>query len=431
MQKLEYDLEEANQLLYRTVFRILYESPRLGSLLCFLPKRPLLGCESIGICLEKDTGKFSMVYDPEFIITNKKYLKDLIKHELYHLIFLHPLRILQKEYPDIYNIACDCSVNSYIKKENLPPGAIFAYQFNMDKYNSSDYYYDELLKLYKSNQEPNAPKDQSPKFNSNNLPGKEGGDQDEQKPPDIKSINHSWKSDLNDQVALENSLYQLFSQAEKNTVETYGNRRTESEAGDIHFALDQSLSYLKSRFSMSWQSKLKNYIGSYEKSSISYTWKKAHRRFPEYMPGTRKQSKLNVLIAVDSSGSIHNEDLQEFMLQIKNIGTNPMLNIFVAEFDTCIVRSWKYKGKLPENRCTGGGTNFDPALQFALTNKILKNKLDLIVYFTDGHSSEPYPSLVKKVKVPILWVLTPSGKPVLYWTKNIIKMKEKTFITGG
>jgi predicted metal-dependent peptidase len=122
--------------------------------------------------------------------------------------------------------------------------------------------------------------------------------------------------------------------------------------------------------------------------------KRISKRF-DCRPGTRKGDVLDLGVAVDTSGSISDDQLKLFFNEIKWIWKNGA-RITVYEADTHVQAEYRFKGKFTGKVHGRGGTDLEPAL------KKVEGKHDALIYFTDFYA----PKIDKKYKIPILWVLT-------------------------
>ena len=107
--------------------------------------------------------------------------------------------------------------------------------------------------------------------------------------------------------------------------------------------------------------------------------------------------KQHMLLAIDTSGSVSNEELSEFMNEIHHIH-KAGVDITIVQCDTSIRSIEAYKGKNDLKVKGRGGTEFYPVLDYYNAN--LK-KYTSLVYFTDG---ECYTDV--KPKGNTLWVLS-------------------------
>ena len=78
-------------------------------------------------------------------------------------------------------------------------------------------------------------------------------------------------------------------------------------------------------------------------------------------------------------------------------------DVTVIECDCEVQRVYPYRGKTPDAVGGGGGTAFDPVMQYVRDNRQLQ--FDGIVYLTDGYAEKPTISPTCR----LLWVVTPDG----------------------
>jgi predicted metal-dependent peptidase len=107
--------------------------------------------------------------------------------------------------------------------------------------------------------------------------------------------------------------------------------------------------------------------------------------------------KQHMLLAIDTSGSVSDKELAEFMNEMHHI-YKAGVDITVIQCDTRIHSIEPYKGELDLKIHGRGGTEFDPVIEYFNQNNKLYTSL---VYFTDGECSvDVLP------KGPTLWVLS-------------------------
>ena len=107
--------------------------------------------------------------------------------------------------------------------------------------------------------------------------------------------------------------------------------------------------------------------------------------------------KQHMLLAIDTSGSVSDSELKEFMGEIHHIYKTGV-DITMIQCDTSIRSIEPYKGNNEIKVQGRGGTEFDPVLDYYNANQ---KKYTSLVYFTDG---ECYTSVVPRSN--ILWVLS-------------------------
>ena len=103
------------------------------------------------------------------------------------------------------------------------------------------------------------------------------------------------------------------------------------------------------------------------------------RRFPDSR-GIISKRKSSILVGIDTSGSINNEELLDFFSEIYHIWKSGV-NVTIAEIDTRIHKIYQYKGKFDGEINGRGGTNMDELFKYYSDNKNIYSSL---ILFTDG-----------------------------------------------
>ena len=104
-----------------------------------------------------------------------------------------------------------------------------------------------------------------------------------------------------------------------------------------------------------------------------------------------------MLLGIDTSGSVSDSELKEFMNEIKHIH-KAGVDITIVQCDTKINSIKPYNGKNELEINGRGGTDFDPVLEYFNANT---KKYTSLVYFTDGECG-----VSVKPKGNVLWVLS-------------------------
>jgi len=145
-----------------------------------------------------------------------------------------------------------------------------------------------------------------------------------------------------------------------------------------------------------WGKVLRMFCASALESVLDYTVKRVSRRFGT-RPGTRKGDVLKLAVAIDTSGSISDDELKLFWSEIRWIWRNGAI-IDIFECDTKISERspFKFTGKWDGEVHGRGGTSLEPVL------KEVVGKYDALIYFTDFEA----PTIETRYRIPILWVLT-------------------------
>lgn len=127
---------------------------------------------------------------------------------------------------------------------------------------------------------------------------------------------------------------------------------------------------------------------------------KPSRRYGFENMGSRRKFTTKLLVAVDTSGSIDDEDLQNFFSIINRFFKYGIETVDVIQFDHTLQGNvMPLKKAKQEVRVTGrGGTNFQPPIDYYIRHA----EYDGLIMFTDGYAFVPYMEKARR----ILWVFT-------------------------
>lgn len=140
---------------------------------------------------------------------------------------------------------------------------------------------------------------------------------------------------------------------------------------------------------LSWRELLPMQIQSVIKSD--YTYMRPSRKGLDagfYMPGMDREQTIDVAIAIDTSGSISNDMLVDFLSEVHGIMSQ--YNDFTIHlwcFDTSVHNPVKITADTANDLLTyeiggGGGTDFDVNFEYMKENGIIPKKF---IMFTDGY----------------------------------------------
>ena len=132
-----------------------------------------------------------------------------------------------------------------------------------------------------------------------------------------------------------------------------------------------------------------------------------NRRYGWDAMGSQYAYSTRLLVAVDVSGSVPDEDIKKFLAAINRFFKQGIESIEVIEFDSKITTEKPIALKQAANgiRVIGrGGTNFQPAIDFYYEHE----EYDGLVFLTDGYAPTPKLPDDKRHK-PLAWILTKQG----------------------
>ena len=324
---------------------------------------------------------FKMYFNPIlFLNCDKKEMKALLKHEIYHIMYGHHERerLLKNKYSKTaVNLALDISINQFIK--NLPMNSFklerVNREFNMalkeDK--PIEIYAEEIEKAIK---------------NKSITIMESSEDDDIDNMIDISTIHDVWEqSDLN-----EDSIKDM---TKKTAISAYNGKGPK----DIEAIIN---SYTK-KAEISWQDALKKAIPSL-RAGEKKTIMRRNRRQPERLDlrGSLPNNVPEIIVALDISASMSDEEFNKILVEVLEISRIRSNKITVIECDNEIRRVYKIKSKneIKKRVAKNGSTKFSPVFKYIKDNN-LKNHI--LIYFTDGVGEKELE--VKPLKSNTIWVL--------------------------
>ena len=103
--------------------------------------------------------------------------------------------------------------------------------------------------------------------------------------------------------------------------------------GEVPSDLDNILDQAYQGLRVNWRNILKRFLTGKGKIVVRKSYKRQSRRF-ENLPGTKRSIGVTALLAIDESGSISNELVNQFYKELKNINKITSASIQVTRFDT-------------------------------------------------------------------------------------------------
>jgi len=327
-------------------------------------------------------------YNSKFIESlSDESLKGVLTHEVLHLALQHPLRLESREI-EIYNVACDLVINNILinSQFTLPneSGGLIPYnnkfQFpnfewieDLDK-KTAEQVYEEIYKNPKLTQKVSIAELDGKRFDKHL--------QDKGTPQEIKESDDRWKK--------------AFSEAS-----CYAKQQ-----GKLPKGMDRLLDVILNE-RVNWKQLLYKYLT--RTLPYDYTYARPSKKSISsgfYMPSILRES-IEVVVSVDTSGSISRDELGEFLGEIINIArsfNNIKIKLIVCDCeikevydfsngDIDTIMNLKFSG--------GGGTSHKPVYKY-LADNLPSTKL--IVNLTDGYTDFPDEESFKTI-----WVLTKNG----------------------
>jgi predicted metal-dependent peptidase len=366
----------------------------------------------------------------------------LLKHELLHIAFGHLSVFFSFSDRKMANIAMDMEINQYIDNSWLPGGNYTKEEVNaikeevqieiaaarerdapieeikaiaskipfrgimIDDYEELDldrkagcrYYYEKLLKA----------KDDKDKT------GTSGSDAFDKLSDQMDSggdglPDHSTWEEFEDlteaeQKLIDKQVQRIMNSAKEQTLKTRGKIPGEMEDKIL---LEE---IVKPKFN--WRGYIKRFTGVSTKIFTKKTRRKENIRFSDN-PGIKIKMRQKMLLAIDTSGSVVEDELKEFMNEIYHI-YNAGVDVTIIQCDTHIRSIVEYKGNFELGVLGRGGTDFDPVLKYYQDNR----QFTSLIYFTDGECTTNL-----KPSKQILWVISERSELNTKLPGKVIKLE--------
>jgi predicted metal-dependent peptidase len=322
-----------------------------------------------------DQGRITLLVDEKFFNQLSFEGKQcLLAHEVLHIVLQHINRgneFLRMGIPQyILNIAADLAVNSLLNipqeliDEAVVPGYGIFKDFPRDL--TFEEYVKELLKRSES---------KSKSFS---------GDKLEEIDKNRMDSHETWGE------IPETSIQDMINKAREIAKRYHGNLPQE-------ITREIETDYVK-RFN--WKFRIKSFVSGVMDYKKEITYGIPNRRFPDRIgevAGKRNKLLGNVMVFVDTSGSITDNDLKQFISVALSIPYPKEIYFIDAEIHGQPIKirtvTGMYNKKIEAKG--GGGTDFRPAFELAK-----KKKAKAIVYFTDMFGTFPE----EDCGIPTAWV---------------------------
>lgn len=369
--------------LSKTSKDLMLKEPYYGFFLILLnklwsPNLPTAGVGKQGI-------NYQLLINPTFWEElSNEHRMGLLKHELLHIAFGHLSIYFSFSDKKLANIAMDMEINQYIVPEWLPEGGIDINNYpelNLDLKAGTRYYYDKLRDA-KDRKDKNGTSG-SPEFDKlcDQMDGDGEGLPDHSTWEEFENLSEAEKK------LIEKQTQRLLANAQEQTIKKQG-----SIPGEMKGLIKMN-EIIPPKFN--WRAYIRRFTGVSTKIFTRKIRRKENKRYSDN-PGLRVKMRQKMLLAIDTSGSVNDDELKEFMNEIYHI-YKAGVDITILQCDTEIRDILEYKGTFELKVVGRGGTSFDPVLKYFQENR----QFTSLIYFTDGECDT-----CMRPSGQILWVLS-------------------------
>lgn len=378
--------------------RLILDRPFLGALVLRLPMKAVKPerCKSIG------TDVRALYYNPEYIDRlTLEQTQFVLAHEALHCALSHFAR-RQHRVKHRWDIACDMAINPLLIKDGLkpPPGIlldsgyegmmaeeIYPYiEDDMEDETHDDHFYNEENNQGKSNSGASLPEDNEGQGGDagagNAETGSAGGSPQPLTEKEQEQLSVQWQQRL------------------------AGAAQQAMQAGKLSGTMARLVEHLLQP-QLPWRMLLARYMTAVARDDYSY--QRPSRREGEAILPSLRSAQIDVLVVLDTSGSIKDAELQEFASEVDAIKgqMRARLTLHACDAQLCKNGPWLYEPweafTLPADIYGRGGTRFTPVFEWLEQEGRCP---DLLVYFTDADGQFPR----MEPGFPVLWLVKGRGK---------------------
>ncbi|MGB5253033.1 MAG: VWA-like domain-containing protein [Sedimenticolaceae bacterium] len=163
-----------------------------------------------------------------------------------------------------------------------------------------------------------------------------------------------------------------------------------------------------------WRMLLARYMTAMARDDFSYT--RPSRREGDAILPSLKSSQVEIVVAIDTSGSIRENEMDEFLSEVSALKGQMRARVTLLACDSSLSADapWVFE-PWDEFRCPtrihgGGGTDFRPVFEWLDQHG---QRPELVVYFTDAQGRFPQ----YEPNYPVIWLV--KGKENVPWGQRI------------
>jgi predicted metal-dependent peptidase len=398
--------------------RLILDKPFLGALVLRLPMVE----GDPAWCRTTATDARAFYYNREFIeALSLDHVQFMLAHEALHCALSHFARRLHRV-KHRWDVACDHAINPLLVEDGLraPPGTLLLDEFkgmtaeeiypyiqdDTEEETIDDHAYDGAEGGQQaSDNKPNPPpRNARESGKSENQPEQGQGD-GAQSGPDESQAGAARPPPLS-----TSEREQLSVQWQERMA---GAAQLALQAGKLSGSLARLVDHLLQP-QLPWRMLLARYLTAIARDDYSYM-RPSRREGAAILPSLRS-SHIDITVALDVSGSIKEDELNEFLAEVNAIKGQIQAGITLHACDDKLAHDGPWRSepweeiRLPRSFPGGGGTDFRPVFGW-LEN--LDRRPDLLVYFTDALGEFPQ----REPVYPVLWLV--KGKATVPWGQRV------------
>jgi len=331
-------------------------------------------------CPTAATDGRNLYYNTQFFnMLSNKQIEFVIAHEILHCVFDHITRRDDRD-AMIYNIACDYLVNNLLVRDKIGERVDQVQIFQDFKYDgwTSEEVYDDIKDKYDDEQ-----LEALGQLLDEHVDWEKDGDQEGQAPGQGEGAGKGKKKSNRPKYTKE-ELKKIRDEIKESMITSAQSAGAGNTPGEIARMIKE-LTEPK----MNWRELLRQQIQSTIKSD--FTFSRPSRKgwhTGAILPGMNFMDTIDICIGIDMSGSIGNQQAQDFLGEVKGIMDEYKdYKIKLWCFDTDVYNEEDFSADGGQDLMDyeiigGGGTDFDANWTYMKQNDIQPKKF---IMFTDGY----------------------------------------------
>jgi predicted metal-dependent peptidase len=396
--------------------RLILDRPFLGALALRLPLEEARG----QWCTTAATDARKLYYNPRYVeALSVGQLQFLVAHLALHCALSHFAR-RQHRVRRRWDLACDLAINPLLVDEGLPPPPdalvlddyrgmtaeeIYPLLDEQDETETLDQHVfdqDSSEGGRQGSPPPDAP------------PGGQGGAGGEgEPPPTAQPQTGDGGGQARQAEAEQGNAPRPLTPDERETLRVQWQQRLAGaaqqamQAGKLDGAMARLVDHLLQP-QLPWRMLLARYFTAVARDDYSYLRPSSRREGDAILPSLRS-AQVDVVVAVDTSGSIGREELESFMAEVDALKgqVRARLTLLACDSELAPEGPWEFEpwqeARLPGELRGGGGTSFVPVFRFVERRE---RQPDLLLYFTDAEGEFP----AREPPFPVVWLVKGRGR---------------------
>lgn len=415
---MDVDLHTIETKLAAARTRLILDKPFLGALVLRLP----MNAAKPDWCKTTATDARAFYYNPEYIDSlTLDQTQFMLAHEALHCALSHFAR-RQHRVIHKWDLACDYAINPLLIDDGLkpPPNALVMPMYKgmtaeeiyplIDDNDESEtldkHAYDRDNQSRGSNsgrtEKDLERQQQEPQQQDQGDQGDQGGERSA-KPEDGGGADEPQPLTPDQQETLSVQWQQRMAGAAQQAM----------QAGKLGGELKRMIDHLLQP-QLPWRMLLARYMTAISRDDYSYS--RPSRREGDFVLPSLRSRQTDLVVAIDTSGSIKDSEIVEFIEEIDALKGQVRARVTLLPCDAALCEGapfrfepWEQFSR-PDEIKGGGGTSFVPVFQWVAKEGI---QPDLLVYFTDADGDFPK----QEPHYPVIWLV--KGRSKVPWGQRI------------